>query len=130
MNYEALGTVSFGAPNPTTYHYVAGKEIRTAEDYHDQSNREEHGCDSSDETWRIFLVPGCCLRGQHDCATVAAFSISVSCTRTRSLQVIIRERCKRSREFFDSPKAQQGASHEGIEEHFVQSHMRLLASYP
>ena len=31
---------------------------------------------------------------------------------------------------FDSPKAQQGASHEGIEEEFVQSHMRLLTSYP
>ena len=109
---------------------ITRKEVRTAEDYHNQPDREEHGCDSADETWRIFLVPGCCLRGQHHSATVAAFSFPVSCPRTRPLQVIIRARCKRSRDCFDSPKAQQGASHERIEEHFVQSHMGLLASYP
>ena len=31
---------------------------------------------------------------------------------------------------FDSPKAQQGTSHEGVPEQFVPSHMRLFASYP
>lgn len=128
MNYDALGAVRIGEPNPVTYHYVGGKEIRaykvisattfpfdisrkevrTAEDYHNQPNREEQGCDSSDETWRICLVPGCCLRGQHYCATVAAFSISISCTRTRPLQVTTGARCKRSPEFLTHPKPNKG----------------------
>ena len=85
INYEPLKTVRSKVTNRQTYHDVAGEEVGTTEDYHDESNRKEQGRDRPDKSRCILLVPGCCFRGQHYCATVAIVRTVVRCRLTEGL---------------------------------------------
>lgn len=79
MNCEPSTTVQSKDKNWAAYHDIAGEEIGTAENYHDESNRKEQGRDRPNQTWCIFLVPGSRFRGQHDCAPLAIVRAVVRC---------------------------------------------------
>ena len=71
MNYESSKTVGSEGTDWATHHDIAGEEVGTAKDYHDEPNRKEYGRDRPNKTRCIFLVPRCCICGQQYCAAVA-----------------------------------------------------------
>ena len=131
MNYESSKTVRSEGTNRATHHDIAGEEVGTAKDYHNEPNRKEYGRDRPNETRCIFLVPRCCIRGQQYRAAVAMVRTAVRYRLIRALDCkMLCEYGASEVEILDSPEAQQRASHEGVPEQFVPSHMRLFASYP